>query len=174
MGFLRGVTGKRSFIKNSSTYGGCADSGKPGLQALLSARESHKAHHLKKGKLWLNPKSHLTYGMLKIGLPVHSPFNVLKGGINWNQPLNQKLAVCSFCNQNVYLAHMEEDFRRYREQGMCVAVQIIPQTKESAVTEFFMVGNAEEAPYVFDLKSENSGKSKPFRSRENPSIGRFF
>ena len=53
---------------------------------------------------------------------------------------------CSICNHNVHLALTEEDFRRYRAQGMCVAVQIIPQSKESAASEVFMVGG-EEAPY---------------------------
>jgi hypothetical protein len=55
---------------------------------------------------------------------------------------------CSICNQTVHLALTEEDFRRYRAQSMCVAVQIIPQTKESEASEVFMVGNVEEAPYT--------------------------
>ncbi|MDR4485429.1 MAG: hypothetical protein R3B95_19900 [Nitrospirales bacterium] len=55
---------------------------------------------------------------------------------------------CSVCNQKVHLALTEEDFRRYSDQGMCVAVQIIPQTKESEASEVFMVGNLEEAPYT--------------------------
>lgn len=52
---------------------------------------------------------------------------------------------CSVCNQKVHLAITEEDFRRYSEQGMCVAVQIIPHPIEKPTSKVFMIGEVETA-----------------------------
>jgi hypothetical protein len=46
----------------------------------------------------------------------------------------------SECERDVYLARTQADFRRYSENGQCVAVRVISATNQDC----FMVGNADE------------------------------
>lgn len=68
----------------------------------------------------------------------------------WDQlvPTNQPtIRRCTICHREVHLALTEEDFRRYREPGMCVAVQVVSSDNTTSSTESFVVGRADLGDY---------------------------
>jgi hypothetical protein len=54
---------------------------------------------------------------------------------------------CSTCDREVHLALTEADFRRYHEQGACVAVPVVSSDKIGPSTESYIVGGTNSAPY---------------------------
>ncbi len=54
---------------------------------------------------------------------------------------------CTTCDRDVQLAQTEADFRRYHEQGGCVAVPVIHSDKTGPSTESYIVGGTDPLPY---------------------------
>lgn len=68
----------------------------------------------------------------------------------WDQltPTNQPtVRHCQTCDRDVRLALTEADFRRYHEQGACVAVPVVSSDKIGPSTESYIVGGTNSAPY---------------------------
>ena len=63
-------------------------------------------------------------------------------------PTNQPtVRHCTTCDRDVQLALTEEDFRRYHEQGACVAVPVIHSDQTGPSTESYIVGSTDPLPY---------------------------
>ena len=63
-------------------------------------------------------------------------------------PTNQPtVRHCTTCDRDVQLALTEADFRRYQEQGACVAVPVIPSDTTRPAIMSYLVGGTDPLPY---------------------------
>lgn len=72
----------------------------------------------------------------------------------WNrlQPTSEEgVRHCPACDRDVYLARTEEDFRRYADEGQCVAVRVLAPDPSEEAEPSYVFGRV-RAPYGVGLR----------------------